>query len=369
MKKKITFFIPNIDDGGIEKNLIFLSNQFSKNNYNVEVIYSRISKNIKKKLIKKILLVKIKKFFSLKMFNERINNSINCFLYSIIKMKFQKNTIIFSMQDHVFSILLSKIKKIPCIIRIANHPKASLKFFNNYIVYKIKLFIKIFFYQFANLIICNSKESSHFFKKNFYIKKKIITIYNPIISLKNKVNYKRKKNEILTISRLENQKNLTGLIKAIHITSKKIQNIKLTIVGKGSEKQKLKKLVNDLKLNKFIEFVNFKNPHSYFKKKGIFILNSFFEGLPNVLIEALQYKIPIISTNCQSGPNEILKKGKYGFLTKVNDEYDVAKKITYVISNYQTAKNKANLGYKSLFRFSLDSQFQKYKKSLKFINL
>ena len=62
MIKKIIFFIPNIDDGGIEKNLITLSNFFIVKNYSVKIIYSRITKNIKNKLISKSLWLNQKKF-------------------------------------------------------------------------------------------------------------------------------------------------------------------------------------------------------------------------------------------------------------------------------------------------------------------
>ena len=176
MIKKIIFFVPNIDDGGIEKNLIILSNFFIKKKYEVEIIYSRITKNINDKLNSKISLTKTKKLLNFKFFNSRINNSINCFIYCLFKIKIKNDAALFSMQDHPFAILLSLFKKKPCLIRIANHPIGSLKFFNNLINYKIKIFIKIFFYHFASVIICNSNQSSNFFRKSLLINKKIYTI-------------------------------------------------------------------------------------------------------------------------------------------------------------------------------------------------
>ena len=154
---------------------------------------------------------------------------------------------------------------------------------------------------------------------------------------------KRNKYRLLTVGRLENQKNLTGLIEALSIVIKRNKKIKLTILGKGSEKLKLVNLSKSLKIEKNIIFKDFSKPDIYYKKEGIFILNSFFEGLPNVLLEAIQYKIPIISTNCFSGPAEILKNGKYGYLVKVNDPMDLANQIERVISKYSDAlkKNKA----------------------------
>ena len=266
------------------------------------------------------------------------------------------------MQDHPFSIILSLLKRIPCLIRIANHPVGSLKYFNNFLIYKLKLLIKIFFYNFATLIVCNSKQSTSFFKESLWRSKKILTIYNPIKIIKKKEKiFKRNKYKLLTVGRLENQKNLFGLLKAFSIILKENKKFSLTIVGKGSEKKKLVNYAKNLKIHNFIKFINFSDPKKFYKKNGIFILNSFFEGLPNVLIEAMQYKIPIISTDCKSGPREILKNETYGHLIKINDPDGLAKKINYVVSNYKKALKKTNYGFKSLGRFEIDKQCQKYE--------
>lgn len=368
MSKKIIFFVPNIDDGGIEKNLILLSNYFLKNNHNVEIIFSRISKKILKKLNSRIIFKKTNNYLNLRFLNERVNNSINCFIFCLLKLKVKKQSVLFSMQDHPFGVLLSLIKNIPSIIRIANHPIGSLKYFNNFFIYKIKLFIKLIFYHFANVIVCNSKESARYIKGALLYKKKIYSIYNPINKKKHRGKYKRKKYELVTIGRLEKQKNLEGLIDSIRLTSKKIPMIKLTIVGKGSQKSKLKKLVKEFKLTNHVKFKNFTTPYMYYKNKGIFILNSFFEGLPNVLIEAMQHEIPIISSKCQSGPTEILLNGKYGCLTKVNNPKDLSIKIEKVILNYSDAIKKAKIALKSLNRFDEKKQCLKYLKLIKSLN-
>ena len=81
--------------------------------------------------------------------------------------------------------------------------------------------------------------------------------------------------------------------------------------------------------------------------------------MPNVLLEGLASKIPIISTNCQSGPDEILENNKYGSLIKVNDVDELSKKILEIMQNYELAKLKAEEGYKSLYRFDFNKQLEK----------
>ena len=103
-------------------------------------------------------------------------------------------------------------------------------------------------------------------------------------------------------------------------------------------------------------------PDYFFLTSKIFILNSYFEGMPNVILESLLNKCPVISTNCDSGPKEILKNEKFGYLVRVNDHVDLSNKIKYVLSNYTKAQKKTYLGYKSLDRFNLNKQCLKYKK-------
>ena len=192
---------------------------------------------------------------------------------------------------------------------IANHPIGSLIYFNNKPLFFLKIIIKIFFYQFSDKIISNSIASTNFFKKYIFKSNKCITIYNPLKLDKKFKNFKRNKNLLLSIGRLDKQKNFECLIKAMSIVSKtNKKKIKLIIIGKGNEKFKLIKLRDDLNLSKKIKFLNFQNPKKYYKRAGIFVLSSFFEGLPNVLLESMNYGLPIVSTNCYSGPNEILKK-------------------------------------------------------------
>ena len=83
---------------------------------------------------------------------------------------------------------------------------------------------------------------------------------------------------------------------------------------------------------------------------------------------SLSHKIPIISTNSMSGPKEILSNGKYGYLVPVNNHFALAKKIVWIIKNYNYALNKANKGFKSLSRFEYKKQCQKYTKFIEKIN-
>ncbi len=364
MNKKIIFFAPNIEDGGIEKNIVILGNYFISKNKEIEIVYSNISKNIKKRLDKKILLTKSSNKVNIPFFNKRINNSIRSFIYILFNLNSSDFDKILSFQDHPFAITASIIKSKKCIIRIANHPVGSLKFFNNKINFFLKLFVKIFFYQFANLIISNSKESTNYLKKYIILNKKCITIYNPINLNKKKNKIFNKQNIIISIGRLDKQKNFSMLIKAFKILLKNFSDYKLLIIGKGREKKNLIRIIKKYNLKKNVRILNFRDPKKYYQKAKLFVLSSYFEGLPNVLLEAMSYELPIVSSDCSSGPREILKNNKYGYLFEVNDVNDCVKKINYALNNYSLSVKKAKNGFKNLKNISFEKQCKNYLRSL-----
>lgn len=140
--------------------------------------------------------------------------------------------------------------------------------------------------------------------------------------------------KFITIGRLSKEKGHKYLIKAFSKVTKKISNSKLFIIGEGPMRTNLMKLIKNLYLdNKTILLGTKKNPYKYLSKANIFVLSSLHEGLPTVLIEALACNIPIISTNCETGPKEILINGKYGILTKIADSHDLAEKMIFLAEN------------------------------------
>ena len=100
------------------------------------------------------------------------------------------------------------------------------------------------------------------------------------------------------------------------------------------------------------------NPYKFINKSDLFILSSKYEGSPNVLIEALFLQKNIISTNCPTGPDEILKNGKYGQLFKVGD----FKKLSKLICSF---KKKSKIIPKKYFNsYKMENSCKKYKKFL-----
>lgn len=125
---------------------------------------------------------------------------------------------------------------------------------------------------------------------------------------------------ILGVGRLSAQKDFPTLIRAFSIL-RQTHQARLLIVGEGEDRGALQALIDSLGLTEDdVQMPGFlKNPQRYMSRCDLFVLSSLFEGLPGVLVEAMACGAPVVSTNCPSGPDEILEGGRWGRLVPVND--------------------------------------------------
>jgi glycosyltransferase involved in cell wall biosynthesis len=132
---------------------------------------------------------------------------------------------------------------------------------------------------------------------------------------------------VLAVGRLDAQKDFNTLIRAFALVRQKVL-AHLLILGDGDERSRLEALVHRLGLQSEVRMPGFiANPYPYMRCADLFVLSSRWEGLPGVLIEALYCGIPLVATDCPSGPREILAEGKYGALVPVGDQDAMAQAI------------------------------------------
>jgi len=132
---------------------------------------------------------------------------------------------------------------------------------------------------------------------------------------------------LVAVGRLQIQKDFPTLL---HAFAQVRQNrpVRLLILGEGKERQPLEELIKNLGIENDVSLPGFvMNPYAYMARASLFVLSSRWEGLPTVLIEALCCGTPVVSTDCPSGPREILKDGEYGQLVPVSDMDALAKAI------------------------------------------
>ncbi|MEZ4854420.1 glycosyltransferase [Flavobacterium sp.] len=165
-------------------------------------------------------------------------------------------------------------------------------------------------------------------------------------------------------------KNPNLLVKAEICKSKP----KVTVLGDGVLLPEIKDLAT--KLNFSFEG-NVSNVFEYIKRSKVLLLTSNSEGFPNVILEGMSYGLPIIATNCNSGPLEILNDNcsvdiiygeyyvaKYGILVNVNDDLALSKAIDYLLSNQQLY-NKLSLASRNRSQdYDVEIIYEKYKNML-----
>lgn len=189
---------------------------------------------------------------------------------------------------------------------------------------------------------------------------KILFIYNPspiddIRSMSNGEGFlKYQPQTIVAVGRLAREKGFDLLINALKKMHQKGHKYSLKIIGEGYERSNLQNLINVLKLEDYVELLGFKNnPYKYIKAADLLVLSSYFEGLGQVLVEALCLGVPIVSSDCESGPRDVLCRGKCGLLVPVGDVEKLADGIELLMTDEQLREEFIANGLKRAQDFDL----------------
>lgn len=143
---------------------------------------------------------------------------------------------------------------------------------------------------------------------------------------------------IISVGRLDANKNHALLINAFALLTQSRSDLQLVIIGDGVLKASLSRMAKEKKLGDKVFFTGFlQNPFAFMAKSDLFVLPSLSEGLPTVLVEALALGLNVVSTDCPSGPAEILDNGNYGWLTVNNDVDSMANGISAALDHPKDA--------------------------------
>jgi len=302
MKKKLSILVNDLDSGGAERVISILLDMLNSK-YEItlfmihNIIFYDIPQDIKIVVIKGSKLedsglVKLLKLPILAWRYKRLNSN------SSVSLSFLSR----SNYINIFAKLFGMRGK----VILSERAMPSLQYSSSLQGYINKFLIK-FLYKKADIVFANSKGNALDLTKNFKIKdvKVIYNIFNidRIVNLSNRYALlDDSRFNFITIGRLDEGKNHKLLIKAI-----KEIDANLYIIGDGVLREELENLIEELELEDRVFLLGkHKNPYKYISKADCFVFASKREGFPNVLVEALACRLPVISTDCQSGPREIL---------------------------------------------------------------
>ena len=196
--------------------------------------------------------------------------------------------------------------------------------------------ITCFLYRFADIICVQTNEMKAFYPA--YLKKKMVVLENPLdfdeMDKQCGGQVVEKENTVISVGRLERQKDFVTLIKAYKVAAEKHPVWKLKTFGQGNRREELQDLIEKENLGESVKLCGVTHtPFLEMKKAKVFVLSSFYEGFPNVLCEAMHAGLPCISTRCECGPSELIDDGKSGFLVPIGDVDVMSEKIMALIEN------------------------------------
>jgi len=162
---------------------------------------------------------------------------------------------------------------------------------------------------------------------------------------------------VLGVGRLHPQKGFEVLLRAIALVREEV-DCRLMIIGDGTESARLEQLVAELNLSPYVTLPGYmENPLPYMANSDVYVLSSWYEGLGNTLVEAMALGAQVVSTDCPSGPSEILDKGRFGRLVPVGDVQALAEAIVGALVYPSSTAEQVRWAKQT---FSVDAAAEKY---------
>lgn len=351
---KISFYISSLSGGGAEKVLITLANRFAENNNEVHVIS----------------LEKRPQFYSVseKVKLHKKNNTKSAGLFeTVYDFRYIKKTINEIDADIAIS-FLSRCNLLVLLANLFNKRKVIVCDRNNPLREhsSIVFILSNLIYRRANRIVVQTNQIRGFYSK--VLQKKIVVQENPldIHSLYAQLPNKDivQENTIISIGRLEPQKDFETLIKAFALISPKYPHWTLKIFGIGEKLDSLLKLTQSLEVDKSVMFCGrTQKPFYELKKAKVFVLSTHYEGFPNVLCEAMEAGIFCIASDCVSGPSELIRNGINGYLFQIGDVRSLSVLLEKCIRNEKETLGKS--AHESVKRLYLDENMKGWEAILK----
>ena len=316
-------------------------------------------------------------YFLTRLKYSRFTSEITTNLIRYIKTV-KPQTIITGLEEQNFRLIIAKYlsgNSVKCIISVRNHLTTYFPLYYKINWHRNYASAVRFLYPKADKIVAVSKGVKNDLVQSFGVLSDCITvIYNPVVTpniVDRSTEYTKDDDwfnsdipVILSVGRLHPQKRFEVLIQAVARVNENIP-ARLIILGNGAEKENLMALVNRLNLTSKVRFAGYQeNPFSYMAKSSLFVLSSQNEGLPGVLIEAMACGCPVVASQCNSGPEEILDYGKWGTLVPVGEVDKLAKEI---INALKKKHDKQLLMERAQF-FSANSAVEHYIRMFESVN-
>ena len=320
----IAFFVPHLDGGGVERVVLNLTEAFIGAGYHVDIVMIKAYGKLVNQIPERANVVNLNAaswVFSIPLLARYLQQRNPRFLISGIT------------SINLSAILANMLAQSQTHIVITEHLMVSFSIMEHPLKRLLPPLIRVF-YPKADHVIAVSNGVAEDLSQIGHLSRKLITIIpNPVVTpelisqLTADVEHPWFQSNIpvfLGVGRLTQQKDFATLLRAFALVRNQI-DARLIILGEGEARGELEHLINELNIADSVDMPGFvSNPVSYMHKASVFVLSSIYEGLGNVVIEAMLSQCAIVSTDCPSGPREILENGKHGHLIPIRDPESMA---------------------------------------------
>jgi len=312
----LALFFSSFRPGGVERVQINLGSEFLRRGYQVDLVVASAEGELLEQVAAGARIVNLGA--------SRTLAAIPC-----LARYLQQNRpdALLSAQTHnnCAAVIARRLARCTCRLTISEHSDLNMVIKASSVKEKMRPLLARMFYRSANGIVAVSQGAAEALSMTARIPtERIKTIYNPVVTpqllrlAEEKPDHpwlmEKKAAVILSVGRLEPPKDYPTLLEAFALVLQKRKSF-LIILGEGAERQKLEQHASQLGMRSCLDMPGFQmNPYSFMTQADVFVLSSVREGLPTVLIEALACGTPVVSTNCPSGPAEILENGRFGAL-------------------------------------------------------
>lgn len=337
---KIGFLIQTMTSGGAERATASIANEFAKKGEIVEIITFDSSESFypldNKIKIFDMELSDISKAASLK----RVIGCIKRAFEIRRKIKSRELDVLVCMSTtmNLYGLLSTVFTKTKIVGTERNNPY-------KYKADKINAFLKKLSARFLDGFIFQTEAASEYYAEKVRKKGTVIqnAVFNPLVKEIEPASVRQK--IIYGVGRLSAQKRFDDLIDAYALLEKSHPDYRLVIFGEGEDREKLQQKIDSYSLSdKILLPGTDKNALRYVAKGSAFVLSSDYEGMPNVLMEAMAVGTPCVSTRCKMGPEELIEDGVNGILVPVGDTKKIKDGIEMLIENPKLSESISKNG-------------------------
>ncbi|MCH8877475.1 MAG: glycosyltransferase [Chloroflexi bacterium] len=332
LSERMAVFVPSMIGGGAERIALNLAGGMSEHGYDVDLVLARAEGPYLAEVPESVRVIDL-----------RASRTLTSLPSLVRYLRRERPQAMLSVLGHANLIALwaRRLAGVPTrvVVSVRNTLSRSAQRSPNL---RKRLMLKLVrrYYPWADGIVAVSKGVADDLSQVAGIARdRIQVIYNPIVTPTLQAKARASLNHpwfmngqtpvVLSVGRLTatNQKDYPTLIKAF-AQVRLSRSARLLILGEGEQRSKLEAMVKQLGLEQDVSLPGFvANPYPYMAHASVFVLSSRWEGLPGVLIEGLYCGVPVVATDCPSGPREILKDGQYGQLVPVGDANALARAI------------------------------------------